>query len=179
MNALAETKPDADSLLAASAQQPGAYTDCFEARVPNHSEPGPLKPPERLFARFVYVFFDTRLFRTERALLRIAGKAPKSRTDPLALALGHTTRFAAWQVEARRPTELLLTVPNTPIRTWLALSDEGDDVLLRFGSAILPREGEARPHWAIRATYGPHRAYSKALLKAAVKDWHRGKDLPA
>lgn len=161
-----------DSLLHAATQHPGAYADCFEAAVPLNAT------VEAAFARFVFVFFDTWVFRAELKILRFAGKAPPDQCDRLSLAKGQTDRIAAWIVEARTPTEVLLRVPETPIRTWLALDAYGDTAHLRFGSGIMPMEGKDAPHWGFRSTIWAHRAYSKLLLRAAMADWTRGKTLP-
>lgn len=160
------------SLLSASAERPGSYADCFEGVVRLD------RCPEAAFQRFVFLFFDSSVFRVERRLLKLIGKAPGHYTDAMALAQGRTDRFAAWVVEGRRPTELLLAVPGTPIRTWLALDHEGQHGRLCFGSAILAPQGRPKIHWAVRATFGAHRLYSRLLLRSAVSDCHKGKDLP-
>lgn len=172
MGIISEIPICSTSLLASCDMRPGSYADCFETAVALD------QAPDAAFARFVYLFFDSPLFRPERRLLAFAGKAPAQHTDPIALAKGLTDRFAAWVIEDRRSTELLLTVPGTPIRTWLALSANQAEVRLRFGSAIQAQDGKRRLHWAFRATLGAHRAYSRALLRSAVSDWHRGKHLP-
>ncbi|MEL7396055.1 MAG: hypothetical protein AAFN44_06750 [Pseudomonadota bacterium] len=158
--------PD-DSFLHALACQTGAYADCFEATVACDI------PQSDAFQRFVFAFFDSPVFRVERAILRLAGKAPKDRSDPKALALGETDAFAAWRVERRADNEILLVVLNTPIRTWLSLQKEGSVARLRFGSAILPQEGKDIPHWAFRVTLPAHVVYSRLLLRAAVSGWAR------
>ena len=172
MPTVSETPLPEDSLLRASSAQTGGYTDCFEARVLLGDA------PDRAFERFVFLFFDSWLFRLERIVLRLAGKGPKTLTDPLALARGEVGRFAAWHVEDRGPTELLMAVTNTPILTWLSIAEDGGHARLRFGSAIRPHVGSGRIHWGFRVTMGAHRTYSRLLLRAAVADWMRGKSLP-
>ncbi|MEL6648775.1 MAG: hypothetical protein AAFQ05_13995 [Pseudomonadota bacterium] len=161
-----------DSLLHACATRPGSYTDCFEAAVPTDGT------PDRAFERFVFLFFDSWLFRVERMILRFAGKAPKAGTDPIALARGEVAHFAAWTVDARRAQELLMSVHHTPIRTWLSVAKDGDQMRLRFGTALLAQETSGRVHWGFRATIRAHRLYAKLLLKAAAADWTRGKTIP-
>lgn len=161
-----------ESLLHAATQSPGSYRDCFLADVPaedTHAD---------AFARFVYLFFDSWLFRLELKILRIAGKAKALNSDPIALANGQSDHFAAWIVDGRTEHELLLRIPETPILTWLSLSQSGAVAQLCFGSGILAQDGKAHPHWGFRATLRPHRMYSASLLRAALADWERGKTLP-
>lgn len=153
------TVPPAGSLLAAYAAR-GEYTDCF--RVERHGGV-PL-------SAWIEAFYGSPLFRLERWLLaRLAG-SPSSGPDLLDLAAGRADRFAVWRVEARRPDEILLAVGAT--RSWLGVRPVagGPDgrVALFFGSALVRRDH--RPHpGPVRATFGLHRAYSRALLRAAVR----------
>ena len=165
MAKITQIPPPDDSFLHALACQTGVYADCFEATVACDI------PQSDAFQRFVFAFFDSQVFRVERAILRLAGKAPKARSDPKALALGETDAFAAWRVERRADTEILLVVPNTPIRTWLALQKEGSVARLRFGSSILPQEVKDTPLWSFRVPLPAHVVYSRLLLRAAVSGW--------
>ncbi|MEO0774240.1 MAG: hypothetical protein AAFZ04_13775 [Pseudomonadota bacterium] len=130
------------------------------------------------FARFVYIFFDSWVFRLERKILRLAGKDSTRRADVIDLASEEADHLAAWITLDRSPTELLLAVPDTPILTWLQVARSEGVICLRFGSGILPQPGKDHPHWGFRATYWAHRAYSRILLHAARADWVRGKTLP-
>lgn len=156
----------------AATQRPGSHTDCFAATVPDD------RASSDGFARFVFLFFDSWLFRLELKILRLAGKAPATHSDALMLARGKGDRFAAWVVDEHRETELLLRVPDTPILTWLSCTTDNSATQLRFGSGILAQDGKSHPHWGFRATMRGHQFYSKALLHAAATDWERGKTLP-
>ncbi|MEO0370235.1 MAG: hypothetical protein AAF231_02160 [Pseudomonadota bacterium] len=164
-----------NSFLNAATQQTGCYADCFEVAVPCT----PLKDDlEAYFARYVFVFFDSWVFRLERRILRLAGKEGTHHEDIAALARAETGRMAAWITRERGQAELLLAVPDTPILTWLQVAQTDSALLLRFGSGILPQTDKSRPHWGFRATYWAHRVYSRVLLHAAQADWARGKDMP-
>jgi len=158
-----------NSLLQALALETGAYADCFEATVACDMA------SDAAFKRFVFLFFDSPVFRIERAILRLSGKASRHQSDPAALARGETDVFAVWRVERRTDSEILMGVPDTAIRTWLALHKDGAEARLRFGSAILMQEGSDAPHWIYRVTLQGHLLYSRLLLRAAVSGWARGK----
>ncbi len=171
MGRITQTPVPDGSLLQALATDTGAYADCFEAKVTCDV------PADDAFERFVFLFFDSPVFRLERAVLRLSGKAPKERNNPLALAQGDTDVFAVWRVHQRTETEILMAVPETPVRTWLSLEKDGGTAELRFGSAILSEEGKDVPHWIFPVTLRAHLVYSRLLLRAAVRDWTRGKAL--
>ncbi|MEM7731928.1 MAG: hypothetical protein AAF280_03995 [Pseudomonadota bacterium] len=159
-------------MLHAATQRPGSHTDCFTATVPLHSA------ADDGLARFAFIFFDSWLFRLELKILGLAGKAYPTHSDPVALAKGETDHFAAWIVDGRTDTELLLRVAETPILTWLSVAPTDGAAHLFFGSGILSQDGKTQPHWGFRATMGAHKFYSVSLLRAAVADWKTGKALP-
>lgn len=152
-----------DSLLDRLAQARSAYADAYTVSLPGRV---PL-------AGFVEAFYTTRLFRVERALLALLGK-PSSDTMARAVARGEGARIAVWTVEARTAHELLMHEDSGITRSWFmaeALADGG--TVLWFGSALIPRRhgpaGEPRFGVWFRALLGFHRAYSRALLAAAVR----------
>lgn len=61
-------------------------------------------------ADFMAAFYTTPVFRLERWLLAHLARWPSTDEEAhaLALALGQTTRFADWQVEAREGDQALL-----------------------------------------------------------------------
>lgn len=157
------TAPPAGSLLAAYADR-GEYTDCFCV-----SAPGAVTLPG-----FLEAFYGSPLFRLERWLLARLARSPSSPAELRALAEGRADRFAAWRVEARRSDEILLAAGTT--RSWLAVGRDpqrpGDGVTLRFGSALVHRQGRpSGPAW--RVLLGLHLVYSRALLGAAVRQLQR------
>lgn len=152
----------------------GCYTDCFSIEV---------NGPTNL-AAYIDAFFDSWVFRIERRVLTLIGKGPATKHDVAALATGDAERFAAWTVTGRDDTQLLMTVPDTPIRTWLRVlpdTHRSHGVRLYFGSALVPptpKDGApARLPPVFRCTMGFHRLYSQVLLDAAARRF--GRALPA
>lgn len=151
--------PD-DALLRAYADL--GYADCFVARVETDC---PLP-------RWIEAFYTTPLFRVERAILRRVASKPSSDDDARALATGTATRFAAWQVEGRSATQILLADFTGRTRSWLMVAPgAGSTTDVYFGSAVMPQRSDAagRTDMGIgfRALLGFHRVYSRLLLRAA------------
>lgn len=121
-------------------------------------------------ADYVAAFYTTPLFRVERAILRWLAGRPSTDADARALADG-AERFAAWQVEARAPGQVLLADFTGRTRSWLAVEAVAGGTRLWFGSAVVPlvdrRSGERRMGFAFAALLGFHRLYSRLLLGAA------------
>lgn len=139
------------------------YTDCYMTELPG----------DYTHAEFITAFYTTWLFRLERAVLRWLVAKPSTDDDAVALARGDRDTFAAWQVEARAPNQLLLCDFLGNTRSWLMVEpgSEGGVTRLYFGSAVVAREqrrsGGRRPRRHFRALLGVHRHYSHALLAAA------------
>lgn len=149
------------SLLRRYADQ-GDYTDCFVADIPgdfSHDE-------------FVAAFYTTWLFRLERWLLTLVRRSSTDEEARL-LARGLREGFAAWNVEARAPNQLLMCDFLGNTRSWLMAEPlpGGGVTRLYFGSAVIARAGrgatERRIRRRFRALLGFHRRYSRALLRAA------------
>jgi hypothetical protein len=158
-----DTPPPPASLLGRLAEQRSAFADAYTLSLPRVVT----------LAEFVEAFYTTRLFKVERALLALFGK-PASDAMARAVARGEGRRLAVWTVEAREGDELLMHEDSGATRSWFkAEAGEGGGTRLWFGSAVVPRRrqpgGEARMGWAFHALLGFHRAYSRALLKAAVR----------
>jgi hypothetical protein len=158
-----DAPPPPASLLGRLADKRGAFADAYSLTVPR------VVP----LAEFVEAFYTTRLFKVERALLALFGK-PSSDAMARAVACGEGQRLAVWTVEAREGNELLMHEDSGATRSWFkAEAGEGGGTRLWFGSAVVPRRrepgGEARMGWVFHALLGFHRAYSRALLKAAAR----------
>jgi len=143
----------------------GAYTDCFATDVAREVDLG----------AFVRAFYTTAVFRVERFLLRLA-RLPSTDEAADAVAGGSAEAFAAWTVEARTPTELLMCDVAGRTRSWFMVEPlDGGGTTLRFGSAIVP--DPSRPQRGIgpvyRALLGFHVLYSRILLHAAARKLRR------
>ncbi len=151
--------------LLAKYQADGAFTDCYFIDFPQAVS----------HAEFVAAFYTTPLFKVERCILALLARKPSSDLDVQRLASGEGNRFAAWQVEDRTPNQLLLCDFMGRTRSWLmTVAPEGGTpgaTRLFFGSAVIPRRdlasGRVSLGWGFHALLGFHRAYSRALLRAA------------
>ena len=151
-----------DSLLARHSR-PDDHGDCYTANVPG----------EVGLEAFVEAFYTSRGFLPERLFLSLVGRGATP-TQARRLARAETDRFAAWRVEARTTSELLLQDYLGRTRSWLAVEPLADGATrLCFGSGIIRREGrglKARLERGLfRALLPGHAAYSWVLLGAAVR----------
>lgn len=151
----AETLPP-NSLLARYEAE-GHYTDCYQVVISRSVALGD----------FIGAFYCTWLFRLERRILAHFLNRPSTDADVTALAKAETETFAAWQVEARGSDEILLCDMRGATRSWLAVavSKESGTTALRFGSAVVMRDGEVPLSY--RLLLGFHKLYSRALLALA------------
>jgi hypothetical protein len=141
----------------------GKYGDCFSVSI---NQPVSL-------AEFVFAFYTTPLFRTERAILRVFAASPSTDDDVKQLLAGSQDAFAAWQVAARTETQLLMSDRYGKTRSWFRITpQESGDTLLQFGSAVASVPGAdeaARMSTGFHLLLGFHRLYSRMLLRAAVR----------
>lgn len=143
-------------------QRVGAFADCYVtviARRASHAE-------------FVEAFYTTALFKVERTILARLVSKPSTDADVRQLADGKRDSFAAWNVEARSPDQLLLSDFQGRTRSWLMVACEasGQHTNLYFGSAVVPAIGKSgTPSLGpvFRLLLGFHTLYSRALLSAA------------
>jgi len=122
---------------------------------------------------FINAFFNSWLFRIERLILKLTLKKPATDQDITKLANGMSNTMTAWRIEQRDDNQILLEVPDTPIRTWLMREDAGDHTNLYFGIAILPMRTDkngkpAMSHISI-VLMGFHQLYARALLYLAKR----------
>lgn len=152
MARIESTSLPADSLLA---QHRGAdcYRDAFRTEVTH---------PVSLTA-FIAAFYASPAFSPERKLLYLIGKGA-SRAEIAALAEGRSESFAAWSVEARSETAILLRDFQNRTCSWLMAEPKGESTVLWFGSGVRHPKG-----LAFRALVGFHRWYSRVLLAGAVR----------
>ena len=152
------------ALLARYRDMPGAYTDCYAVGV-EHA----------VSARaFIEAFYTTALFKCERFVLMLIGRGCND-ADVRALAAGEADAFAAWTVEGRADTQLLVCDFAKLTRSWLMAGVRPDGqrgTQLYFGSAVVPRArdraGNPRPSAAFRLLQPVHAFYARALLRAAA-----------
>lgn len=148
----------------------GAYVDCYIAKIG--------RPVAH--AEFVEAFYTTSVFKLERLVLTWLVARPSTDAQVRALASGESTSFAAWNVEARAPNQVLLCDFQGRTRSWLmcAPGTNSGSTQLFFGSAVVPVSdkptGHRRMGLAFRAMLGFHELYSRVLLRAAVHRLVRG-----
>lgn len=154
-----------DSLLARH-MIAGDYGDCFVAEVAGTVT----------LQRFIAAFYSSGTFTPERVFLGLIGRGADA-WDIAALAEGHSTRFAAWTVEAREGDEILLRDFMGETRSWLKVEPHPDGTATRllFGSGVGRSKGDGKSKGspigrAIFAALTPlHRLYARALLAGAVR----------
>jgi hypothetical protein len=142
----------------------GGYTDCYVtefARLVHHAE-------------YVAAFYTSAVFKLERLILAWLVAKPSTDAQAQELASGTLMSFAAWDVEAREPDQVLLRDFQGRTRSWLmsAPAPSGQATKLFFGSAVVPivdrGSGQRRMGFSYRALLGFHKVYSRVLLRAAV-----------
>lgn len=125
-------------------------------------------------AAFVEAFYTTPLFKLERFILRWVVNRPSTDEQAGALAAGTLDKFAAWHVESRTETQLLMNAGRT--RSWFMVEPithpaGGAATRLYFGSAVVAKASApgATPGlgFLFSALLGFHTLYSRALLRAA------------
>lgn len=154
--------PD-DAFLRRYFDAPGTYTDCFMVTVPRTIT----------LPQFVEAFYTAPLFRCERVILKLAAKRPSTDRDAADIANGMTERFAAWNVEARNATQLLMCDMAAKTRSWFMTRDEERGTRLYFGSAVTanPQTGDLGFLFNLLLPF--HKLYSRALLTGAIRQLNR------
>lgn len=143
----------------------GAYTDCYTATIPGSAS----------LAEYIYAFYTALPFKMERFVLKWAVSKPSSDAQARQLAESELTAFAAWTVEAREDTQILLSDFRGRTRSWLMVSPESGEARaatrLYFGSAVIPvtnsDTGVTKLGQPYRLLMSFHRLYSRVLLTAA------------
>lgn len=153
-----------DGALLRSYVRDGVYADCYVTELARHVS----------HAEFVEAFYTTAVFKLERLLLACFVARPSTDAQAAELAAGKLAAFAAWNVEAREPDQLLLSDFQGRTRSWLMSvpASNHQSTRLYFGSAVVPivdrRSGRTRMGGAFRVLLGFHKLYSRILLRAAV-----------
>ena len=153
-------RPVPDSSFLGAYARLGAYTDCYAVSVPGNYALAPL----------IEAVYTSPLLKLERWLLAVVLKRPSTDLQARQVALAQAQTFAAWRVEQRSVSEVLLEAGQT--RLWLCVSHElsvQPSTTLLFGSAVVPRRPGGPFGWVFHALLGFHRLYSRLLLAAAAK----------
>ncbi len=163
MNSIRPTLTPPEALIRSYATA-GAYTDCYVMEV------------ARAVALVDYVeaFYTSRVFKLERAVLRLVAFKPSTDAGARQLALGTARSFAAWSVEERTASQLLLRDFLGRTRSWLMVEPMSGcpaRTRLYFGTAVTPqksgRDGGQDIGAVFRALTGFHRAYTLTLMRSA------------
>ena len=139
----------------------GSYTDCYCMTIQRS-----VSMPE-----YISAFYTTSIFKVERQILSLVAGKHSSDEAAQGLALGNETNFAAWSVEERSSSQLLLCDFLSRTRSWLMVQPQSNSTRLYFGSAVIPKSksanGKASFGIAFHALNGFHHFYTKALMSAA------------
>ena len=143
----------------------GAYTDCYATDI------------DRKISQIEYIraFYTTVPFKVERTILKWAVSKPSTDEEVCLLAEAKVETFAAWDVEARRDDQILLSDYRRRTRSWLmsepSSSKDGDSTRLYFGSAVVPIRIKETEELRMGKTFSVllqfHRLYSQVLLSSA------------
>ena len=148
-------------------RQAGCYTDCYCVEIDREVD----------LSEFIVAFYSTRLFKLERFILKWAVSRPSTDRQLQSLADSEIKRFAAWEMEARAPDQILLADFSGTTRSWLMIEPlvgaMTDTSRLYFGSAIVPSKGQGHEKPQMGKTFSIllpfHRIYSRALLSSALR----------
>lgn len=138
------------------------YADAYSTEVVRH-----LSLPE-----FMFAFYTTPLFRLERFILSKTIAKPSTDSQARQLADGEIDSFAAWRVELRHETEILLCDISGRTRSWFRVDPfddgTGSRTRLYFGSAVVPvrnpKTGKLSLGLVFQSLLKFHQVYSVLLL---------------
>lgn len=153
----------------------GGYADCYSTDLAGQAT----------LASFVFSFYMTRLFKLERLILKAMVSKSSSDIEARQLADGRIRRFAAWHVEDRRDSELLMCDFIERTRSWFMVAPVSTTATHRtrlyFGSAVVPVRNSKTDQLSLglgyRALLGFHRIYSVLLLYSAATRLQRNHDV--
>ncbi len=111
----------------------------------------------------------------ERMILKWAASKPSTDAEADLLAEARLGAFAAWDVEARRDDQILLSDYRGRTRSWLMseplTGNTGNSTRLYFGSAVIPTRGKKTNELRMAKSFSVllqfHRLYSQVLLSSA------------
>lgn len=145
----------------------GSYADCYTTEILGVVTQ----------AEFVEAFYTSRVFKLERGVLALLAGRPSNDEQVRQLAAGHTTSFAAWDVEGREDQQILLSDFLGRTRSWLmsAPSSDAAGTQLFFGSAVVPvvnrRTGKKTLALGFEALLGFHRLYATSCSEPPSVVW--------
>jgi hypothetical protein len=164
-------RPLPEHSLLAAYESKGGYTDCYTIDVVG----------EVSHEQFVTAFYTSGLFKVERMILKWLVAKPSTDQQVEDLAAGSLDDFAAWHVEGRSPSQLLMCDYQGRTRSWLMVTPmmigTAASTRLSFGTAVIPvknrKTGEEVMPLAFRLLLGFHLRYAQALLRSAVRKLDR------
>ncbi|SFR50417.1 hypothetical protein [Litoreibacter janthinus] len=153
-----------DALLRRYDDGSGHYTDCFSLSIARSVS----------LAEFVEAFYTAPLFRCERIVLKIAARRPSTDQDASDIAHARTQRFAAWDLEDRTGSQLLMCDMAAKTRSWFMAQNVAGGTQLYFGSAVTVDKGTGKLGMLFNALLPLHKLYARALLKGAARRLNQG-----
>ena len=137
----------------------GNYVDCYASTIDKQVS----------FPKFVFAFYTTWLFKTERLILKLLVNKPSTDLQAKQLSANEIDHFAAWTVERRGENEILMCDFLSRTRSWLMIEKAEAGTKLHFGSTVVPAKGSESLDFGFRALLGFHQIYSVLLLYAAKR----------
>ena len=123
-------------------------------------------------SEFVFAFYTTPIFKLERIILKYLARRPSTDDQAKQLAQGVIDSFAAWHVEQRIETQLLMCDFQKRTRSWFMITpltptetNSFAKTRLQFGSAVVPKKnrntGKQELGGVFNALLGFHKLYYK------------------
>jgi hypothetical protein len=160
MSAIQRSNPPPSAFIHKYTAMPGAYVDCYSTEI----------SIQLSFTEYLLAFYTTPLFKMERLILLLVRK-PSTDEEAQQLAEGKRDAFAAWTVEARAETQILMCDFAGSTRSWLMVVPVEHGTRLYFGSAVVPhrvsKDGTPSLGFFFNALLGFHKIYSVLLLYSA------------
>lgn len=132
----------------------GNYVDCYTTTIDQQIS----------FSEFVFAFYTTWLFKTERLILKLLVNKPSTDLQAKQLSNNEIEKFAAWTLEDRKDNQLLLCDFVGRTRSWFMVEKDEAKTKLYFGSAVVPKKGSEGLGFIFILLLGFHQIYSVLLL---------------
>lgn len=143
--------------------KPKTRVDCFHILSPNKVS----------LERFVGQFYRSPLFRTERAILKVATGYSSSDTQLEALLAQEGKTFSAWTQVARNENQLIMSDYQNRTCSWFMVEPDEHVTDLYFGTVVQPTNYYKYGEWLskpiFKALLPVHIIYARSLLAQTAK----------
>lgn len=163
MMRVSKSKIPNSSLARRYLDKPKTRVDCFHIRSPNNVS----------LETFVGQFYRSPLFRTERAILKVATGYRSSDTQLEDLLAQEGKTFSAWTQVARNENQLIMSDYQNRTCSWFMVEADENGTDLYFGTVVQPtnyyKYGEWLSNPIFKALLPVHIIYARSLLAQTAK----------